>query len=94
MVSNNGTHFYHDSGQSGGKEDFILGKAKDLLGCDLLIFWTIIDPKGVVNVYSAEAVVIQNNVECDTHQIATGKTNAAAAHYANHGLFIKLVGGE
>ena len=88
VINNNGIHIFHDSGNSWEKKDFILGKAKDLLGCGLKISWSIIDNNGAGYDYSAEAVVIQNGVECDAHQTVAGKTEAGPALAPSFGLFI------
>lgn len=79
---------FHAKGQWDGKTKFILGKAQDLLGCQLMIYWTIIDPAGAGNSFSANATVNQHANDCRLPQVCTGVSNATQVYRSTIGTFV------
>jgi len=85
---NNDQQIFHASGKWDGTKTFTLGKAKDMVGLGLIIYWAVIDPAGAGNNFEAEAVVTQNNLECLEHQVCKGITNDNSFPFVNTGTFI------
>ena len=79
---------FHGKGQWDGQMSFLLGRAKDLVGSQLIIYWTIIDPAGADNDYSAKATVKQNGAICAEPQTCAGKSCNNAAYFASIGTFV------
>ena len=82
---------FHDKGQWDGKINFLLGKAQDLLGCQLMIYWVVIDPAGAGNAFNANATVKQDGNACPLPQVCTGVSNATQVYHATIGTFVKLL---
>lgn len=79
---------FRDKGQWDGKTEFDLGEADDLIGIYLIIDWTVIDPAGSGLNFNAEAITLQDDIECVAHQKCTGITTSDAAFQVTVGKFV------
>jgi len=87
VLDNTGKQIFHDVGSSGTKTLFTLGAANNLVGLMLVINWTIIDPAGAGNNYSANATAMQSGQAKNSPQSCSGITTDTHAASLTAGKF-------
>ncbi len=79
---------YQQTSQWDQQTSFDLGEGDDLIGLYLIIHWTIIDPAGAGNAFSANATIFQNGAPCKARQVCRGQSKDDAAFVVTLGKII------
>jgi hypothetical protein len=90
LIDDTGKQYFHDTGSWNTKTNFDLGITSGLIGKYLTIDWTVIDPAGAGNNFSATATAIQAATPKANSQNCTGTTSATHASLTTIGKFIQL----
>jgi hypothetical protein len=88
IMDPNGAILFSRDGTSNGVKSYQLGPAQSFVGSHLLIAWTIEDPVGAGNSYSAHVVISQNGVQCQVPMICAGKTESNATNTTTVATFV------
>lgn len=79
---------FHDSGSWNSKTSFQLGKAANLIGLYLTIYWTIIEPQGDAKPYDGDGIVKQNGQPLKNVQQCNGTSGKTDSSVTTIGKFI------
>jgi hypothetical protein len=88
VTDENGTVSFSDNGHTSGKQNFDLGPGASLIDMYLTIYWSVIDPTGPANQFSAIATAKQNNITRPVLQKFSGTTTAGVVNDTTYAHFV------